>query len=393
MKKTLLGTSALVSAGLVAGPAMANDPMSVTVAGAITTGFYVIDADDRAGADIGNTKVALVARNIDILAEGTLDNGMVVGAVVSLELGDDEGVAVSGNDATFQEIYGFLEGGFGRFEIGGTDGVAFKSHYSSPWFVPGNGVDSPNIYNATNALATGSTPAAKTSTYALMSEDANKVSYFTPRFAGFQLGASYSPNVALNDPNANGWGLPAVNITANPAPGVNLGLVDDVFDFSLNYAGSIGGFDLGVDGFYSFADSGVANTDPIEWGFGANAGYEGFTVGGAWYESRDLAPQVTAVQDLDFQVWTVGGAYTTGPYTVGVAYLKSDVTDASSPSAAFLGYSDLNKTSFLQFGGGYNLGAGVDIGVDVQLIKNFYGAGTGGTYIDTSGGVVLSFAF
>ncbi|HCX66717.1 MAG TPA: porin, partial [Rhodobiaceae bacterium] len=49
MKKTLLGTTALVSAGLVAGPALASDPLTVTVGGTVTAGFYAIDHDDVGG--------------------------------------------------------------------------------------------------------------------------------------------------------------------------------------------------------------------------------------------------------------------------------------------------------------------------------------------------------
>ncbi|PKQ06726.1 MAG: hypothetical protein CVT72_05705, partial [Alphaproteobacteria bacterium HGW-Alphaproteobacteria-11] len=148
MKKILLGTTALVSAGLIAGPALASDPLTVTVGGTVTAGFYVIDGDNTAaGASVNDTAVKLVARNIDINAEGTLDNGMVAGVLATLSLGDDFVVGGGTNDARFRELFAYLEGGFGRFEIGGTDGAAYKMHYTSPWFVPGNGVDSPNILN------------------------------------------------------------------------------------------------------------------------------------------------------------------------------------------------------------------------------------------------------
>src|SRR5690606_27287688 len=126
-----------------------------------------------------------------------------------------------------------LEGGFGRFEIGGTDGSAFKMHYTSPWFVPGNGVDSPNILNLPSTVNI-----SRHSTFSLMAADANKVTYFTPRFAGFQLGLSYTPDVSYNGPNPNGLGA---------LPGGTLGRIDNVVEVALNYAGSFGSVDLGVD--------------------------------------------------------------------------------------------------------------------------------------------------
>jgi len=378
MKKILLGTTALVSAGLIAGPALASDPLTVTVGGTVTAGFYVIDADDIGAVSFNDTAVKLVARNIDINAEGTLDNGMVAGVMATLSLGDDWNTAATtvggnlvggnNNDAVFRELFAYLEGGFGRFEIGGTDGAAFKMHYTSPWFVPGNGVDSPNILNTLTAAS-----AFRHSTFSLMAADANKVTYFTPRFAGFQLGGSYTPETSFNGPNPNGIGI-------LPNTGVNIG---DVLEIALNYAGSLGSVDLGIDGFYVTGESGPVAADPTEWGIGLNLGMGGFTLGGAWYESEDLivtsipVPSGFGVQE---EVWTVGLSYGTGPWTVGVAYL---VDELSSPGFAA-------EIETWQTGGGYNLGSGVDIGLDVQMSEISIGAFS---YEAQSAGLVLSIGF
>ena len=381
MKKTLLGTTALVSAGLIAGPALASDPLTVTVGGTVTAGFYAIDHDDIGAVGFNDTAVKLVARNIDINAEGTLDNGMVAGVTATLSLGDDWNYNVNNNDATFRELFAYLEGGFGRFEIGGTDGAAFKMHYTSPWFVPGNGVDSPNILNVNTVNSTiptltalASTPFFRNATFSLMAADANKVTYFTPRFAGFQLGLSYTPDVTYNGPNPNGLGVAASGAVVN-----------DVVEVALYYAGSFGSVDLGADGFYVSGDAPTAtNGDPEEMGAGLNIGFGGFTLGGAWYQSEDLT--VTSVvlpsaSGLEEEVWTAGLSYATGPWTVGVAYLTDEI---STP-----GYSAEIET--WQTGGGYNLGSGVDVGLDLQMSDVDYGAA--GSYDSMSGGLVLSVSF
>ena len=339
MKKILLGTTALVSAGLIAGPALASDPLTVTVGGTVTAGFYVIDADNlpaaAGGTAFDDTAVKLVARNIDIRAEGTLDNGMVAGVLATLSLSDDwNNFAGNNNGAKFRELFAYLEGGFGRFEIGGTDGSAFKMHYTSPWFVPGNGLDSPNILNAsfgnipgttTTTINIGGFPTTLTvnttsslgfrhTTLSLMAADANKVTYFTPRFAGFQLGLSYTPNTDFNGPNpANRAGLSKTNSS-----------IENVVEVALNYAGSFGGLDLGVDGFYVTGDAPLAaSSDPEEIGFGANLGFGGFTLGGAWYQSEDLLGRppvsILGTTGTKEEVWTAGLSYGTGPWTVGVA--------------------------------------------------------------------------
>jgi predicted porin len=378
MKKILLGTTALVSAGMIAGPALASDPLTVTVGGTVTAGFYYIDADDIGpGVEIQQTAVKLVARNIDIKAEGTLDNGMVAGVLATLALGDDWNTHAANNDAAFRELFAYLEGGFGRFEIGGTDGSAFKMHYTSPWFVPGNGVDSPNILNTLGA--TGGY-GFRHATFSLMAADANKVSYFTPRFAGFQLGLSYTPEVSFNGPNPNGLGIIGSG---------TLGRIDDVVEVALNYAGSFGSVDLGVDGFYVTGEANTAvgvSSDPVEWGAGLNLGLAGFTLGGAWYQSEDLGvtgvsvPQVSTL-GIEEEVWTVGLSYATGPWTVGVAYLEDEISNGVGTSV------DINT---IQTGGGYNLGSGVDVGLDVQFSEISFG---GVSYDSQSAGVVLSIGF
>lgn len=399
MKKTLLGTTALVAAGLIAGPALASDPLTVTVGGSVTAGFYVIDGDDTApGTSVNDTAVKLVARNIDINAEGTLDNGMVAGVLATLSLGDDWSWGGNTNNATFRELFAYLEGGFGRFEIGGTDGAAFKMHYTSPWFVPGNGVDSPNILNVASTVlgatgtvtvptGTGTGTATATfglgfrhSTFSLMAADANKVTYFTPRFAGFQLGLSYTPDVTLNGPNSNGLGAATTAV----------GRIDEVVEVALNYAGSFGGLDLGASGFYVTGDAtstflGLAS-DPEELGFGLNLGFGGFTLGGAWYQSEDLVVAsfpLPAAGGFEEEVWTAGLSYATGPWTVGIAYLDDEI---SVP-----GFSTSMTT--WQTGGGYNLGSGVDVGLDLQLSEVENAGFGGGDYEVFSGGLVLSVSF
>lgn len=386
MKKILLGTTALVTVGLLAGPALASDPLKVTVGGNVVTGFYFVDADNVLGTKFQTSKVALVARNIDIKAEGTLDNGIVAGVDAKLQLNNDwnsgNNVGAGSSIATFRQLFGYLEGGFGRFEIGGTDGAAYKMHYTSPWFVPGNGVDSPNIYNGVSRRSgvTGG-PELRLSTFSLMATDSNKVSYFTPRLAGFQLGLSYTPNATDHNPTANGLVLQQTNVN-----------VTNVAEIALNYAGTFGGVDLGVDGFYTKGDSGGSNNGtPQEYGFGGNLGYAGFTLGGAWYKSKDLDYKYgvsDARKGYGAKVWTAGLKYATGPWTVGVAYL-----DAQDDSDSFTGRNGRESKGW-QLGGGYNLGSGVDLGLDLQSTDNRHNnTWAAQTYTTNSAGLVLAIAF
>ncbi|MEN6541446.1 porin [Parvibaculum sp.] len=383
MKKTLLGTTALVAAGLLASPALASDPLRVTIGGNVVTGFYFVDADDldlMGSASFQNTKVALVARNIDIKAEGTLDNGLVAGVDAKLQLNNDYSLGSAmlsesntspySSWASFRQLFAYLQGDFGKFEIGGTDGAAYKMHYTSPWFVPGNGVDSPNILNMPLMLV-------RHSTFSLLATDSNKISYFTPRFSGFQLGFSFTPNVTLS-PSENGLTL------APKDQGVQ-----NVYEAAINYAGTVGAVDIGADAFYVSGTGDYVIGDqgePEEWGLGLNLGYSGFTLGGAYYKSQDMFGNWAAVPKqagLDNTTWTAGLKYATGPWTVGVAYLDT------KQSLGDIVPLDLKSKNW-QIGGGYNLGSGVDIGIDLQStqfeVYNF-------DYDSKSVGLVLAIAF
>ena len=225
---------------------------------------------------------------------------------------------------------------------------------------------------------------SRSSTFSLLTEDTNKLSYFTPRLAGFQLGASFTPDAGTNDPVGGGFGLSATNSA-----------VENVFEFAANYAGEFGGASVGVDVFYVTGDApGVGADDPEERGVGASLGWGGFTLGGAYTQADNLAAGAQAIGSIqntstavtrgnESDTWTVGLAYGTGPWTVGAAYFDSTTENTAGVN--------LGENSFIQVGGGYSLGAGVDVGLDVQLIEDQRGALP--TVDSTSAGVVLAISF
>ena len=121
-------------------------------------------------------------------------------------------------------------------------------------------------------------------------------------------------------------------------------------------------------------------------GGGASLGFAGFTLGGAYKETEDLWLGVASTSDSEETVWTVGLAYETGPWTVGVAIIDSEWTSSSSSNSPW-------RTEMIQVGGGYSLGAGVDLGLDIQFIENDYGTSVTGTAEATSAGLVLAISF
>ena len=85
MKKVLLGTTALVAAGLFAGEARAD--FDVTVNGSWNTAYGFVDEDDGTGESGDGRQNQAINQDWEVhfRATQTLDNGIVVGGRVELE--------------------------------------------------------------------------------------------------------------------------------------------------------------------------------------------------------------------------------------------------------------------------------------------------------------------
>src|SRR5690606_38007085 len=115
MKHVLLGSTALVAAGLLAGTASAAEPVSLGI-----QGFYqaaiggVIDQDNDDGESGAQTRGHSIETNGEIRFHGetTLDNGLTVGARIEME-------AFNSADQ-IDQAYAFISGGFGEVRLGDT---------------------------------------------------------------------------------------------------------------------------------------------------------------------------------------------------------------------------------------------------------------------------------
>src|SRR5690606_12336679 len=94
---------------------------------------------------------------------------------------------------------------------GSTNGVMSKMVYGAPSALPGFGFISQNFnvqWNNTQTLNTAFSTAIQDDRH---NGDAPKISYFTPRFAGFQIGVSYTPDFTPGNGNVCGAGGGAAN--------------------------------------------------------------------------------------------------------------------------------------------------------------------------------------
>jgi hypothetical protein len=126
------------------------------------------------------------------------DTGMVISLQASI-LAAHDSLALDryGNDA-FEKVFGRVQFGLGRLEIGQTDGAAYTLAASGPKIDPQFSIDDPQL-TLFRDPATGRAFAP----FALRSEvgaSANfaKLSYYTPKVFGLQLGLTYTPSEGKN---------------------------------------------------------------------------------------------------------------------------------------------------------------------------------------------------
>src|SRR5580692_2021825 len=162
MKKLLLGTTALVAAGLVAGEASAASGLKLGI-----TGFYrnaiggsfgnspstqTVHASTGGAvtsfstAGLGNFDRQAVSMRqeirVNFTGQTTLDNGITVGVLVGL---NGESVAKSGSTTQVNRAYADFSGKFGLVRVGEANGALVTDCVTDPGNVTSNfGVNSPN---------------------------------------------------------------------------------------------------------------------------------------------------------------------------------------------------------------------------------------------------------
>ncbi len=357
MKKLLLGTTALATAFALS-MSDAHAQLELTIGG--TVDFQAGYADQDLDAGTRDYLFQVEETELKISGDFVADNGLSYGVVVEL-LGD---VSDSNDNkgVNADETYLYLGGSFGRFEMGSTNGAAQNltvstanfaratGGVSGDWYqyVSGRGVGfivQPEIFSAGLTTTSGDNTA----------EDANKISYYTPRFSGFQLGASFTPD--LGD----------VGTAAAFSGDSNVGQAETVWDAGLNYTGEFSGVGLAAAATGQFGEGEATSDDLRAYNFGLNLSYQGFTVGGS-YGIWDETP----ITSDDSDYWDVGAAFETGPFGFSVTYLDSTLNDSN----------DLQNISL---GADYQLAPGLVPYVEV----NFFELDPAGTASDNDGTVVL----
>ncbi len=349
MKKVLLGTTALLGVGTIAGGAMASDGIKLEVGGFFRTA-YQVNIDDNGEGEAGNERnVDGVFQDAEVHFKGevTLDNGLTAGARIELE-GETAGDQID-------ESYIYFSGGFGEFRAGSDDDALATMCVTPPSSTTNFGVFSPNQWAANTAGFLLSSNTVCSGVDESSGGDAEKIAYYTPNFSGFQLGISYTPVSAQSQGDVG----PHVGMVQH-TDGQSRHNVAAYANYS--YEGDGWGLTWGGGGSWEGRVENSEGKDRPNQDFyqtGLNLSFGSFKVGGAFEYFHDLGLQA---DDSDADAWVAGGgvSYNVDAWTVGLGYSHGSLEASDSDDNS--GHDKMDRVALT---GNYDMGPGISL--DAEL--------------------------
>ncbi len=175
--------------------------------------------------------------------------------------------------------------------------------------------------------------------------DATKISYYSPRMAGFQLGASYTPTPNNGDSfkTDGNW--------------------EDHYGIGLNYDRSFGEFRLRASGVYAAATNsftslfGWAGQDYAAWSVGGIVGWGPVSIGGGYADNGDSGYWT----GVDTGYWNVAAAFESGRFYLAAGYFES-LTDWGAGSESTYNHTSLTAD--------YSAAPGLSLYAEVDFIED-----------------------
>ncbi len=321
---------------------------------------YGVDQDDIATGDVNDFGFAAEGKvwgRVRVLTDSAIEYG--VRAQLRFQSSEHEfsNDFIRGAPEFVDEVWAFVQTGFGGVKIGLEDGAADSAGMYSPTVSNINRIDDPRAFILQDPLSpeyTAFSPnGAHLRTDLNASGDALKIIYTSPRLIGVQLSGSYTPDLRRG-----------LDELFDDKTSVNR--QSDIWEVGLNYQGSLSSFDVGFYAGYVTGsnDDSLAVVLPVvatiggpigifpsnafipddleEWGAGAQVAYEGFRIGGS-YRSTNIAGGAGLIDrklggvvdgctqiagcvlpDARTEIWGAGITYETGPWRFGVNYVTLD---------------------------------------------------------------------
>jgi predicted porin len=363
MKKQLMTTTALVAAGVIAssGAALGASKPKLSLGGWFEGIVGISDIDNK--VNTGGQRVGLdVQQDSEVFFKGSvkLDNGIKITTRVELE-------AQSSNSGDqIDEAYMGIKGKFGEIRIGSEDNAAhlMVTGNSGSWatnvgqnlnFDVGDWVETPTGHRASTVQRLD-----------IGEGDSEKLTYFTPRFGGFQLGLSYMPSA-----NEGGNGDVETTSAANHSG----------FAAAVRYSGKFDAVGIGASaGYVQYNPPGGSApnrlSDPKGFAAGLKLTFGKITIaGGTGREMNIASDQSTASATRGNSYYDFGIKYNGGKNKFSLGYMISE-DDASTAAGE-------DETTIAMLSYRRDLGPGVQYRLNV-MYGDFEGE-TNGSSDDNDG--------
>jgi hypothetical protein len=290
----------------------------LTVGGSFDGAAYVNNQPDFPGKDAsGVTGSAGAYANL----MRTYDTGLVLGLKTSYELFHDKLSGDNYGSDFFQKIYGVVQTGLGRVEIGMTDGAGYTLAVPGPVVDGVTALDNPNATFFVDPVTGGAfinqfvinSAVEPTFNYA-------KIAYYTPRLFGVQLGVSFTPSEGKDVIPFISAGPDVANKQRN------------IWEIAASYQGSSGKLSYNVTGAVALGHAKNKDVDHhglTDWAIGTQFDYtlnDDMTLswGGEYRRSNQYVWDINDAvahgttqalhlgTTLSFGDWIVGGEFATG---------------------------------------------------------------------------------
>lgn len=320
-KAVWLSTSALVGAAMIATPALAGqvgskDALSVMLGGEFRFQVGFVDQDVSATAGRGY-QFKVDESEIFVDAAATADNGLKYGVSIELNAG-------AGDTTNADEAWAFIDSAsWGRVELGDQDDATDRMYVESDDILVGRAGPDGDVADFI-AFGTGGGISATGNT---VTGDATKVIYFTPRFGGFQLGGSITP-----DTGETSGGPATADSDAD-------GDFENVFGIGANYEGKFDDVSFVISLTGEFGESETATGSDAEGDVetiaaGATVNFAGFGLGVGYVDLAEQGQTTAAIAaGADSgSYYTIGGSYKTGPWGVSLNWFESSKSNTTGIS-------------------------------------------------------------
>lgn len=282
-------------------------PWSASLAGSLAAAVGLLDATSAAAADDieilagGELKFGVTMAENELLSEGEGDRGYAfftdselyievdVSPAEDLEIGIEivlEADADQLDEVNADETYMFFSGAFGLMQLGRTEGAEDGMALGADTIAAGTG----GIDGDTENLG---------DVQVVTSGDAAKISYYTPRIGGLQLGASFAPDTGDEEGDSD---------TSDDASED----FEDHLGVGLNFVQAFGDHEVGAAVVGSFGSSEeVAGDDLAAFSIGGTLALQKVDFGASYGEVREA---------VDFDFATIGITFGLEDAAAGIGY-------------------------------------------------------------------------